>query len=550
MQHARGEPGRLAAGEHDALAGPADRRRHPRLGGQVGERHALGARERVVDRQRRVEHVGHERDAREAGVVGLRRARALHRHGDVELAPGEAEERLGRLGVGDEHRHAGRALPQAHRGRDDEPADRGRERADAHLADLAGGVRVEVRAQQLELGEDGVGVAEQDAGGGREADAAAVGLDELLADLALERGDLLGDGRGGEVERVGGGRDRAAVGELAQGAQAAQVDHQAQLTGRRQDIHSLLPIAGRTLRSVPTRHMLLAAAVATVWGVNFVVIHVGLGSFPPLLFAALRFVLMAFPAVFLVRRPQVPARWVIGVGAFIGAGQFGLLFVAMDEGMPAGLASLVLQLQAVFTIVLAVALLGERLRPAQALGAGIAFGGIALIGAGRAEGVPLLAVALCVAAAASWGAGNICTRVAQAPDAVALLVWSSLVPPLPLLGLSLDFEGPDATGDAFATLDPGGVLALLYVVVLSTAFGFGVWTWLLRQHPASKVAPFTLLVPVVGIAAAWIALGEVPTVAEMAGAVVVLAGLALTTNAVRVRRVRPAVAAPEGARAP
>lgn len=504
----------------------------------------------MVDRERGVEHVGHERDAGEARVVGLWRGRRLHRDGDVELVAREAEERLGRLGVGDEDRHAGRSLAQPHGGGDDEPADRGGERADAHLAHLAGGVRVEVGAQHLHLREERVGVAEQHAGGGREADAAAVGLDQRLADLALERGELLGDGGGGEVQRVGGGGDRAAVGELAQGAQAAQVDHQAQLTGRRQDIHSLLPVADRTLLGVPTRHMALAAAVAVVWGVNFVVIHVGLGSFPPLLFAALRFVLMAFPAVFLVARPRVPARWVIGVGAFIGAGQFGLLFVAMDAGMPAGLASLVLQLQAVFTIVLAVALLGERLRPAQALGAGIAFGGIALIGAGRAEGVPLLAVALCVAAAASWGAGNICARVAQAPDAFALLVWSSLVPPLPLLALSLGFEGPAEIGDAFATLDPGGVLALLYVVVLSTAFGFGVWTWLLRQHPASKVAPFTLLVPVVGIAAAWIALGEVPTAAEMAGAVVVLAGLALTTNAVRVRRVRAAVAAPEGASAP
>lgn len=192
---------------------------------------------------------------------------------------------------------------------------------------------------------------------------------------------------------------------------------------------------------------------------DFVVIHVGLGSFPP------------------------------------------LLFVAMDEGLPAGLASLLLQLQAVFTIV--------------------------------------LAVALCIGAAASWGAGDVCTRAARAPDAVALLVWSSLVPPLPLLGLSLGFEGPAAIGGAFAGLDAGGVLALLYVVVLSTAFGFGTWTWLLRRHEASRVAPFTLLVPVVGIAAAWVALDEVPNAAELAGAVVVLAGLALTTSAVRLRRAAP-----------
>lgn len=282
---------------------------------------------------------------------------------------------------------------------------------------------------------------------------------------------------------------------------------------------------------MPRRHVALAVAVAVVWGVNFVVIHEGLGDFPPLLFAALRFTLMAFPAILVVGRPNVPWRWVLGVGAFIGAGQFGLLFVAMDRGMPAGLASLVLQLQAVFTIALAVVFLGERPRRAQLLGAAVAFGGIAIIAAGRAEGVPLLAVALCIGSAASWGAGNICTRQARAPDPIALLVWSSLVPPIPLAALSLSVEGPTEIADAFAHVTLGGIGALLYVVVLATAFGFGSWTYLMRHHPASQVAPFTLLVPVFGIAAAWVALDEVPTVLEVVGAVVVLGGLALTTRA-------------------
>lgn len=287
---------------------------------------------------------------------------------------------------------------------------------------------------------------------------------------------------------------------------------------------------------MPPRHVALAVAVAVVWGVNFVVIHAGLEDFPPLLFAALRFALMAFPAILFVGRPRVPWRWVLGVGAFIGVGQFGLLFVAMDQGMPAGLASLVIQLQAVFTIALAVAFLGERPAPGQLVGAVVAFGGIAIIAAGRAAGVPLVAVALCIGSAASWGAGNICTRQARAPDAIALLVWSSLVPPIPLLALSLGFEGPGQIGDAFAHVSPGGIAALLYVVGAATAFGYGTWTFLMRHHPASQVAPFTLLVPVSGIAAAWLALHEQPTAAEILGAVVVLAGLALTTRALRPRR--------------
>jgi O-acetylserine/cysteine efflux transporter len=287
--------------------------------------------------------------------------------------------------------------------------------------------------------------------------------------------------------------------------------------------------------SMPTRHVLLAIAVTIVWGINFVIIHVGLASFPPLLFAGLRFTLLVFPAVLFVRRPPVRLRWLLGVGLFMSTGQFALLFVAMNRGMPAGLASLVLQLQALFTIALAMAFLGERPRPLQLAGASVAVAGIAVIGAGRARGVPIGALILCIAAAVSWGIGNICNRQAKSPDAFALLVWSSLVAPVPLFGLSLIFEGPHRIGHALGHLHPGGILALLYVVIVSTAFGFGAWTWLLRRHPASRVAPFTLLVPPVGIASAWIALGEQPGAAELAGALVVLVGLALVTSAVRAR---------------
>jgi O-acetylserine/cysteine efflux transporter len=275
---------------------------------------------------------------------------------------------------------------------------------------------------------------------------------------------------------------------------------------------------------MPRRHIALAVAVAVIWGVNFVVIHVGLDSFPPLLFAALRFSLVALALPF-VPRPGVPARYVVAVGVFLSAAQFGLLFLAMDRGMPAGLASLVLQLQAAFTIGLAVLLLGERPRPAQLAGGLLALAGIGIIAAGRASAVPLGAVVLCVGAAASWGIGNIATRKARSPHPVGLLVWSSLIPPLPLLALSLLTERGEAV-----QLDASGLLALLYVVGLSTFVGFGAWAWLLGRHPASTVAPFTLLVPVVGIAAAWLALGETPSAAELGGAAVVLTGLALTVG--------------------
>ena len=289
---------------------------------------------------------------------------------------------------------------------------------------------------------------------------------------------------------------------------------------------------------MPGRHVALALVVMLVWGVNFVMIDVALDTFPPLLLGALRFTLVVLPAVFIIKRPAVHWKWVLAVGTFSSGLQFALLFIAMDIGMPAGLASLVLQLQAMFTILLAVALLGERPRTRQLVGAVIALAGIGVIAGGRAEGVPLGAVLLSCGAALSWAAGNVATRKAQAPDPKALLVWSSLVPPIPLFALSFALEDRDEVTTALTTLDLGGTLSLLYVVVLSTGFGYGAWTWLMTRHPASTVAPFTLAVPVVGIGSAWLALGETPNGWELLGAAIVLAGLALTVFGYRRREER------------
>src|SRR6476646_5709742 len=264
---------------------------------------------------------------------------------------------------------------------------------------------------------------------------------------------------------------------------------------------------------MPRRHAVLALVVAVCWAVNFVVIDIGLESFPPLLFAALRFGLIAFPAVFFVPRPDV--RWlaVVAVGLFICVGQFGLLFVAMNTGLPAGLASVIAPLQPVFTIPLA----------AVALGA---------IAAGRARGVPLQAVALGIASAAAWGCGNVVTRAARPKRPFSLLVWSSVVAPVPLLGLSLIFEGTARWQSAASSIDASGIAALAYVVVVSTFFGYGVWYWLMSRNPASTVAPFTLLVPVVGILTAWLVRGEHPTWGELLGSLIVLVGLALALGVV------------------
>jgi O-acetylserine/cysteine efflux transporter len=287
---------------------------------------------------------------------------------------------------------------------------------------------------------------------------------------------------------------------------------------------------------MPARSVALVVLVTAIWGVNFVVIHEGLEHFPPLLFNALRFTLMAVPAVFLVGRPRVPWRFVLGVGATLGVVKFGLLFVSIDQGLPVGLSSLLLQLQVIFTIGFAAFALGERPRREQVAGASVAFSGLAVIGIDRAASAPILPFVLVIGAAAAWGVSNTLTRMSQPPDALALLVWASLVAPLPLLGLSLLFEGPDAIGDALAGIDVAAVAALLFVAGVSGLFGFAAWIALLKRHSAAAVTPFALLVPVFGIASAALLLGERPSGLELAGAVLICAGLAATLRPARDQR--------------
>ncbi|WP_367322919.1 EamA family transporter [Streptomyces sp. HUAS ZL42] len=278
-------------------------------------------------------------------------------------------------------------------------------------------------------------------------------------------------------------------------------------------------------------HLTLAVLVAAVWGVNFTVIEIGLGHFPPLLFSALRFLAAALPAVFFVGRPKVAWKWIVAVGLVLGAAKFGLLFVGMDAGMPAGLSSLVLQIQAVFTAAIAFAVLGERPSPVRLLGMLIALAGIGVAAVDEGASGPLGAFALCIAAAACWGASNVLTRKAAPPDALNFMVWVSTVPVLPLLGLSLLLEGPAADYDALRGLDWQGAGTVVYVAWVTTVFGFGAWGWLLRRHPASTVAPFSLLVPVFGMSSAALFLGESVSPLRWCAAALLVGGVALTSSA-------------------
>ncbi len=276
------------------------------------------------------------------------------------------------------------------------------------------------------------------------------------------------------------------------------------------------------------RDLLLALAVVVAWGVNFVVIEVGLEDFPPLLFSALRFFFAAIPAIFILGRPRVAWRYVIGVGLALGVAKFGLLFIAMDRGVPAGLSSLVLQSQVIFTVLFAVAVLRERPRPTQVIGIMIACVGMVLIMLDRGLSAPLGALVLVIAAGACWGVSNTITRYAKPQDTLRFMVWVSAVAVVPLLLLSLLTEGPRADLHALRGIELTGIGAIGYLAFVATLFGFGVWGYLLRQYDASTVAPFSLLVPIVGMGAAWLLRGETVGPQQAIAAVLVIGGMACT----------------------
>jgi len=281
------------------------------------------------------------------------------------------------------------------------------------------------------------------------------------------------------------------------------------------------------------KDLALALLVILVWGVNFAVIKVGVVGVPPLLLGALRFALAAFPALLFLKPPKVPLRWYVAYGLTISVGQFAFLFTAIHVGMPSGLASLVLQSQSFFTLLLAAWWLKERWQANQMAGLLLAACGLVLIGSaagpsGSGVSMPLLGFLLTVAAAVMWACGNIVTRTVSRygpMNQLAFVVWASLVPPLPFLALSLVMEGPGAIATALQNIGWSTFAAIAYLAWAATLLGYGLWTHLMSRYATNGVAPFTLLVPVVGLTTGWLVFGEALRAVHFAGGALLMVGL-------------------------
>lgn len=287
---------------------------------------------------------------------------------------------------------------------------------------------------------------------------------------------------------------------------------------------------------------LLALLVVVVWGLNFVVIKVGLHNMPPLMLAGLRFVLVAFPALLFVSRPKVPLGLLLGYGLTISFGQFAFLFTAIKFGMPAGLASLVLQAQAFFTIILGAGVFGERLQSKQVAGITLAVVGVLVLIESSLNGqhVPLLGFILTLSGSFCWACGNIFNKKimqhSSRPAVMSLVVWSALIPIVPFMMASLIFDGPALMLQSLVSIDLTTILSLVYLSLGATIVGYGIWGTLLGRYETWRVAPLSLLVPVVGLASAALLLGESMTLLQLFGAVLVMAGLYINVFGFRLRR--------------
>lgn len=267
----------------------------------------------------------------------------------------------------------------------------------------------------------------------------------------------------------------------------------------------------------------LAMLVALIWGFNFIVIEVGLGSFPPILFSALRFLCATFPAILFIHRGGIGWRWIISIGFILGVVMFSLLYVGMDVGMPAGLSSLVLQIQVIFTLLLSGILLHDPPTAWQKIGVAVALGGIALLASEMYDTDSFLGLVLIISAGFAWALSNILMKLSGKIDMLRLIIWMSIIPPIPLLFISLIFE--EGQLEAITSISWSGIGSILYTGFISTVLGFGIWGRLFKKYSPNVIAPFALFVPVFGIILSASILNESFTSMEFLALCLVFAGI-------------------------
>jgi O-acetylserine/cysteine efflux transporter len=292
------------------------------------------------------------------------------------------------------------------------------------------------------------------------------------------------------------------------------------------------------MKAFSPRDYLAALVVVVIWGTNFVVMKYGLESYTPFQLGAMRYFFAAFPLILFLGRPDLPFKFVVAYGLFQGVGQFGLVFTALQVGMTAALASVLMQTQVFFTAIIGWLVLHEKLNRQQVIGLGLAalaivcfvlhFFDTAHTSTTAKVTVTAVGFALTLSGASLWGASNIVARRAQAANpefsALHFIVWTSIIPIVPFIALSYVFDAPSARGNWFSA-SPVSIGSAAYLGLLGSSLAYTLWTRLLKRHTANRVAPFSLGVPVVGLAAGMLMLGETVSRWQWAGIAFVVVAL-------------------------
>lgn len=286
---------------------------------------------------------------------------------------------------------------------------------------------------------------------------------------------------------------------------------------------------------VPLPHLLLALLVVLIWGINFLFVSFGLEEISPLLLCALRFLLSSVPAVFFIKLPDSSFKIIALYGFVMFALQFTFLFIGMNVGMPAGMASLLMQTQVFFSMFFAIIFLGEQPNMAQIIGALVAFIGIGLVAMHFDSNISLIGFLCILAAAATWGVGNLITKKIKGNGnhMMAIIAWGSFIACIPMFLFAWIFEGSSSFAYTYEHLSWRGIVSLLYIVFASTWIGYGLWNWLISRYPVGMVAPFTLLVPIVGILGSVVVLGEPLQLWKLAAGLLVIGGLCISVLGAR-----------------
>ncbi len=282
-------------------------------------------------------------------------------------------------------------------------------------------------------------------------------------------------------------------------------------------------------------HLLLAILITAIWGINFSVIKIGLSSVDPFILAGIRFTLCALPALFFIKKPDVPWRYIIGYGLVFGIGLWGLVNLGIKAGLSAGIASLLLQFSAFFTILLGSVVFKESLTRYQIAGFALACTGLLSIVFITDGSVTFSGTLLVLAGAIAWSIANIIIKRSATKQIFAFLVWSSAFSPLPLFLLDWLVNGSNGYTALVSHVDYRAVLSILFQVYPNTLFGYWVWNSLLKQYPISTVAPLSLLVPVFGILGSMAIFGEAISSLKILALLLIISGLVVGLYGYRLR---------------